>query len=140
MRRFHSQKIFFHVTQGLSHAEFSCVPNESYQDECNTCLCSGDGKSAACTLMACISEPTPEATTELAVNATTEEALEHVENSHQVCTPNDVKMQVTMSDDRFQLTRKISLQTFEGLQSLPLCDEWHRLVLHTTCMPYKEWI
>ena len=34
---------------------FSCIPNESYLDDCNTCVCNEDGTNAACTLMECFS-------------------------------------------------------------------------------------
>jgi hypothetical protein len=89
--------------------------------------------------MACILPEMVEPTTQSAENATIEEALEHVESSNQVCTPNDVKMQVATSGYSFQLTLKLS-SNFEGLQSMPLCDEWHRLVLYTKSLLTFKWM
>jgi hypothetical protein len=89
--------------------------------------------------MACILPETVEPTTQAAENATIEEGLEQVESesSNQVCTPNDVKMQVATSEYSFQLTLKLS-PNFEGLQSMPLCDEWHRLVLHSKSLSTEK--
>lgn len=43
-----------------SAPNFSCSPGAQFYhvDGCNTCLCSGDGKTAACTLRQCLSPPT----------------------------------------------------------------------------------
>uniref|UniRef100_U5EWN5 Putative serine protease inhibitor i/ii n=1 Tax=Corethrella appendiculata TaxID=1370023 RepID=U5EWN5_9DIPT len=32
---------------------FSCLPNETFKFDCNSCRCNDDGKTAACTLMLC---------------------------------------------------------------------------------------
>jgi hypothetical protein len=34
-----------------------CEPGKSFKKDCNTCLCSEDGTSAYCTLMACLPPP-----------------------------------------------------------------------------------
>ncbi|CRK97515.1 CLUMA_CG010904, isoform A [Clunio marinus] len=93
---------------------FSCTPNETYKNDCNTCICSSDGKTAACTIMACLSpdqdnlisgnSPTTSPSVDDASVSTTNEpdeiiksssenAVENFEDNNQVCTPNDIKMQ-----------------------------------------------
>lgn len=102
------------VDQGWSNAsDYNCTPNETFKDNCNTCICSNDGKSAACTLMRCVDpQDLPEVSTSnvqlspLTTDvsppesqiSTTEGSLEHIENNNHVCTPNDVKMQVCQSN------------------------------------------
>jgi Pacifastin inhibitor (LCMII) len=101
------------MTQGWSGAtEFSCTPNETYKQDCNTCVCSSDGKAAACQQIACppdASESTTtvesattaddsattldEGTTTLDEGTTTEAILEI--NNH-VCTPNEIKLEVRL--------------------------------------------
>lgn len=101
----------FFCHQGWSTAsDFECTPNETFQQDCNKCICSSDGKTAACTLMLCIAhdKDIPEvstsdvqllpASTEASLpqnqTAVTEGTSEHIENNNHVCNPNDVKMQV----------------------------------------------
>lgn len=37
-------------------SEAVCVPRSQFKNKCNTCTCSDDGLSAACTRMICINE------------------------------------------------------------------------------------
>jgi len=95
--------LFYAAVFGCGNAlDYKCTPNETFQDACNTCKCSSDGLTAACTLASCVDSSTelPEVstvTTEAAQaenqTKTTEATLEHIENNNHVCTPNDVKMQ-----------------------------------------------
>lgn len=102
--------------QGWGNAiDYKCTPNETFQDDCNTCICGSDGKSAACTLISCLKHSTesdlPEvstSTSDIQLSPGTTETshsenqtkpiegnVEHIENNNNhVCTPNDVKMQV----------------------------------------------
>lgn len=101
---FHAYINIFLVDQGWSNAlDLKCTPNETYKDDCNTCICSSDGRTAACTLVRCValpevstvgSETTTEQTHHENQPSTTEAALEHIENNNHVCTPNDIKIQV----------------------------------------------
>lgn len=82
------------MTQGWSEAaEFSCTPSEQFKLDCNTCQCSSDGKVASCTQMLCPTETTETTTTD--ETDTTEPSLEQVETNNHVCTPNDVKLEVS---------------------------------------------
>lgn len=45
--------IFFVLGQVLADSEVRCQPGSTFKQECNTCFCGKDGKTAACTLMAC---------------------------------------------------------------------------------------
>ena len=146
----------YFVDQGWSNAsDYNCTPNETFQDNCNTCICSNDGKSAACTLMRC---PGPQELPEVSTSnvqlspattdisppesqiSTTEGSLEHIENNNHVCTPNDVKMQVCQSNCNlsryFELFLKPST-TFEGLQSLSMRGKWNWLVLYKATLSVK---
>lgn len=104
------------VDQGCIAAsdDFQCTPNETFKQDCNTCVCSSDGKAAACTAMGCLpnlptvhekeEEPTTananeEQATESSTSeaSTTESAVtesEHMLNNNHVCTPNDIRMEV----------------------------------------------
>lgn len=112
------------VDQGCIAAsdDFQCTPNETFKQDCNTCVCSSDGKVAACTAMGCLpnlptvhtkeeapttananEEPATESTSEASSTESTSEASstesavtesEHMLSNNHVCTPNDIKMEV----------------------------------------------
>lgn len=87
----HSHECLLFSTQGASSAsDFSCAPNETFKNDCNTCVCSADGKTALCDQRACLPEAS-ESSTEAQLSST---ADVHIESSNHVCTPDDVKMQV----------------------------------------------
>jgi Pacifastin inhibitor (LCMII) len=98
------------MTQGWCGAtEFSCTPNEQYKQDCNTCQCSSDGKVASCTQVLCPSE-----TTEAALKDetdTTEAVIEQVESNNHVCTPNDVKLEVSAL--KFSISVETQLTNFQ---------------------------
>ncbi|XP_049943016.1 serine protease inhibitor I/II-like [Schistocerca serialis cubense] len=33
-----------------------CIPNQTYKEDCNVCLCAADGIGATCTLRACVGD------------------------------------------------------------------------------------
>lgn len=102
----HSQNIFFAIQGCEASDEFKCAPNETYKQDCNTCVCSGDGKTAICSQIAC---PLLDLTT-------TEPPLEQVESNNHVCTPNDVKMEVWMTIFiRFSINSKALYHLFSRI-------------------------
>lgn len=96
-----------------SEDEFSCTPGETFKRDCNTCHCSSDGKSAACTAMGCftIAQTSTETSTEaVTTEATTTEGF--VESNNHVCTPNDIKLEVDM---HFVISFPINSERFNPL-------------------------
>lgn len=99
-------RLLYSINQGRIsslESDLHCNPGETFKQQCNTCVCSDDGKYAACTAMGCIDwkELSPESTTATTEEpstttepTTTEGTLEHVESNNHVCTPNDVKLEV----------------------------------------------
>jgi len=102
--------LFYAVVFGWSATiDYKCTPNETYQEECNTCICSSDGKSAACTLAGCLNLSTDlpiVSTSSIQLSSAGTTDISHqenqtsttegnmvLENNNHVCTPNDVKMQ-----------------------------------------------
>lgn len=80
-----------------------CVPNSTFNMECNRCRCSSDGKLLSCTRKFCALEEMsddPKVTSSVADeeattgnNGIAEKEEEQVHTNGQVCTPNEVKME-----------------------------------------------
>ncbi|KAG5679586.1 hypothetical protein PVAND_009146 [Polypedilum vanderplanki] len=81
--------LFFNVI-AIGHS-FNCTPKAKFQKDCNTCICNDLGNNAVCTLMAC---------PDLLITTTEEPSIteQSTINGNQVCTPNEIKMQVETNE------------------------------------------
>jgi hypothetical protein len=95
-RKKNSLKKFVFNQGFVATAEFRCTPNETYQDDCNTCKCNESGSNGVCTQRACYHGPMYEdtVTTQSTTDDDTISSTEVASHTNQVCTPNEIKMEV----------------------------------------------
>jgi hypothetical protein len=78
-------------------AQKVCEPGSTSKQDCNTCKCSVDGTRLACTRRFCLPhEITPKHKRE----TVKEDEEQTVPNGNQVCVPNEIKMEVSLSESK----------------------------------------
>uniref|UniRef100_A0A182IVT8 Uncharacterized protein n=1 Tax=Anopheles atroparvus TaxID=41427 RepID=A0A182IVT8_ANOAO len=93
--------------------EEKCVPGTTFMEDCNRCRCSSDGQKA-CTRKMCppneLSDDAQVRTEQVqngdSLSSTDEKDEVHLQTNGQVCTPNEIKMQLFHLHGRQEIVDK----------------------------------